>query len=204
MTLTSHQLSALGKCCEENGNIKCYIDKIQMLFVKKLPEGLRVYVDPFEEIYVENCNDKELEDEIKNTLQEVVSLAADCFVVQYHSPFGKEILVADDLFSAELFAREIWESYPKTRRHRMKPVVIFEPNSETPCMVYPGKYSVEIFTREEYTRNETTHNRYFDDQDEALVYGLKLFRDMNSEKKYYVHIKEKDLVIKAYAPGVPE
>ena len=86
----------------------------------------------------------------------------------------------------------------------MKPVVIFEPNSETPCMVYPGKYSVEIFTREEYTRNETTHNRYFDDQDEALVYGLKLFRDMNSEKKYYVQIKDRDLVIKAYAPGVPE
>jgi hypothetical protein len=101
-------------------------------------------------------------------------------------------------------AVEILESYPKSRQQRMGPVKIFEPGSDTSCKIYPGRFLVETFTHEEYTKDRTTNRKYFDRQEDALAYGLKRFRNLKSKGKYYVHIKEKDLVIKAYAPDVPE
>ena len=204
MTLTAPQLSAIGNFWDKNGETRYYVNNIQKLIPEKIPEDLRVYVDSLEEIHVVNCYDRELKDKIKAALTEQMKVAADMFVIQFYSSFGKEAVLAEDMTSAERMAQEIWESYPKSRQQRMGPVKIFEPGSNTSCKIYPGRFSVETFTREEYTKDRTTNRKYFDRQEDALVYGLRRFRDLKSKGKYYVHIKEKDLVIKAYAPDVPE
>ena len=204
MTLTAPQLSAIGNYWDKNGEIRYYVNNIQKLIEEKIPDDLRVYVDSLEEIHVVNCYDRDLKDKIKSALQKQMELAADMYVVQFYSSFGKEATLAEDMPSAERMAEEIWESYPKSRQQRMGPVKIFEPGSDTSCKIYPGRFSVETFTYEGYTKDRTTNRKYFDRQEDALVYGLKRFRDLKSKGKYYVHIKEKDLVIKAYAPGVPE
>ena len=204
MTLTAPQLSAIGNYWDKNGETRYYVNNLQKLVEEKIPDDLRVYVDSLEEIHVVNCYDRDLKDKIKSALQKQMELAADMYVVQFYSSFGKEATLAEDMPSAERMAEEIWESYPKSRQQRMGPVKIFEPGSDTSCKIYPGRFSVETFTHEEYTKDRTTNRKYFDRQEDALIYGLKRFRDLKSKGKYYVHIKEKDLVIKAYAPGVPE